>query len=225
MMQAALPPVIAIDGPSASGKGTVAQRVATALGMHYLDSGALYRLLGLAAQKHGIALTEEARLAALAGQIDIRFEGEDIWLDGVPVGDELRTEEAGAAASKIAALPGVRAALLDKQQAFRRAPGLVADGRDMASVVFPDAELKIFLTASAEVRADRRYKQLKQKGMGASIAALLQDIEARDSRDTQRSVAPLQQAAGAIRLDTTALNIGQAVDFVLGQYQPKRPKN
>jgi cytidylate kinase len=225
MMQAALPPVIAIDGPSASGKGTVAQRVATALGMHYLDSGALYRLLGLAAQKHGIALTEEARLAALAGQIDIRFEGEDIWLDGVPVGDELRTEEAGAAASKIAALPGVRAALLDKQQAFRRAPGLVADGRDMASVVFPDAELKIFLTASAEVRADRRYKQLKQKGMDASIAALLQDIEARDSRDTQRSVAPLQQATGAVRLDTTALNIEQAVQFVLDQYQSVCSKN
>ena len=225
MTQAALPPVIAIDGPSASGKGTVAQRVATALGMHYLDSGALYRLLGLAAQKHGIALTGEARLAALAGQIDIRFEGEDIWLDGVPVGDELRTEEAGAAASKVAALPGVRAALLDKQQAFRRAPGLVADGRDMASVVFPDAELKIFLTASAEVRADRRYKQLKQKGMDANIAALLQDIEARDSRDTQRSVAPLQQATGAVRLDTTAMNIEQAVKFVLAQYQLKRPEN
>ena len=217
--------VIAIDGPSASGKGTVAQRVAAALGMHYLDSGALYRLLGLAAQKHGISLTEEARLAALAGQIDIRFEGENIWLDGQPVGDELRTEEAGAAASKVAALPGVRAALLDKQQAFLRAPGLVADGRDMASVVFPDAELKIFLTASAEVRADRRYKQLKQKGMDANIAALLQDIEARDSRDTQRSVAPLQQATGAVRLDTTAMNIEQAVKFVLAQYQLKRPEN
>ncbi len=218
-------PVIAIDGPSASGKGTVAQRVAAALGMHYLDSGALYRLLGLAAQKHGVSLTEEARLAALAGQIDIRFEGENIWLDGQPVGDELRTEEAGAAASKVAALPGVRAALLDKQQAFRRAPGLVADGRDMASVVFPDAELKVFLTASAEVRADRRYKQLKQKGMDANIAALLQDIEARDSRDTQRSVAPLQQATGAVRLDTTAMNIEQAVKFVLAQYQLKRPEN
>jgi 3-phosphoshikimate 1-carboxyvinyltransferase len=218
-------PVIAIDGPSASGKGTVAQRVATALGMHYLDSGALYRLLGLAAQKHNIALTEEARLAELAGQIDIRFAGEDIWLDGVQIGDELRTEEAGAAASKIAALPQVRAALLDKQKAFRRAPGLVADGRDMASVVFPDAALKIFLTASAEARADRRYKQLKQKGMDANIAALLQDIEARDTRDTQRSVAPLQQATGAILLDTTALNIEQAVDFVLQHYQLERPKN
>ncbi len=218
-------PVIAIDGPSASGKGTVAQRVATALGMHYLDSGALYRLLGLAAQKRDIALTEEARLAELAGQIEIRFEGENIWLDGVQVGDELRTEAAGAAASKIAALPQVRAALLDKQKAFRRAPGLVADGRDMASVVFPDAVLKIFLTASAGARADRRYKQLKQKGMDANIAALLQDIEARDTRDTQRSVAPLQQATGAILLDTTALNIEQAVQFVLDAYQLEGPKN
>ena len=218
-------PVIAIDGPSASGKGTVAQRVADKLGYHYLDSGALYRLLALAAQRAGVSLTDESALAQLAVEIDIRFVSEEVWLDGAQVGNELRTEEAGAAASKIAALPKVRAALLSKQHAFRRAPGLVADGRDMASVVFPDAALKIFLTASAEARADRRYKQLKQKGMDANIAALLQDIEARDSRDTQRSVAPLQQAAGAIRLDTTALNIGQAVDFVLGQYQPKRPKN
>ena len=212
-------PVIAIDGPSASGKGTVAQRVATALGMHYLDSGALYRLLGLAAQRRGIALDAEAQLAELAGQVDIHFEGEDIWLDGAKVGDELRTEEAGSAASKIAALPMVRAALLDKQRAFRRAPGLVADGRDMASVVFPDAELKIFLTASAEARAERRYKQLKAKGMGGSIAALLQDIQARDERDTQRSVAPLQQAQGASLLDTTPLNIEQAVQEVLDRYQ------
>jgi 3-phosphoshikimate 1-carboxyvinyltransferase len=216
--------VIAIDGPSASGKGTVAQRVATALGMHYLDSGALYRLLGLAAQRRGVALEAEAKLAELAGQVDIRFEGEDIWLDGVKVGDELRTEEAGSAASKIAALPLVRAALLDKQRAFRRAPGLVADGRDMASVVFPDAKLKIFLTASAEARAERRYKQLKAKGMGGSIAALLQDIQARDERDTQRSVAPLQQAQGASLLDTTPLNIEQAVQEVLDRYQALESK-
>ncbi len=218
-------PVIAIDGPSASGKGTVAQRVATALGMHYLDSGALYRLLGLAAQKRGIGSADEEKLAELAGQIDIRFEGEDIWLDGELIGDELRTEQAGAAASKIAALHKVRTALLDKQKAFRRAPGLVADGRDMASVVFPDAVLKIFLTASAQARADRRYKQLKEKGMDANIRDLLLDIEARDSRDTQRSVAPLQQATGAIRLDTTALNIEQAVQFVMDQYQSVCPKN
>ena len=212
-------PVIAIDGPSASGKGTVAQRVAKALGMHYLDSGALYRLLGLAAQKRGVGLDEENKLAELAGQVDIRFEGEDIWLDGTKVGDELRTEEAGSAASKIAALPMVRAALLDKQRAFRRAPGLVADGRDMASVVFPDSKLKIFLTASAEARAERRYKQLIEKGMSANIAALLQDIKARDERDTQRSVAPLQQAQGASLLDTTPLNIEQAVQEVLSRYR------
>jgi 3-phosphoshikimate 1-carboxyvinyltransferase len=219
-----LAPVIAIDGPSASGKGTVAQRVATALGMHYLDSGALYRLLGLAAQKRGIALDEETKLSELAGQVDILFEGEDIWLDGAKVGDELRTEEAGSAASKIAALPKVRAALLDKQRAFRRAPGLVADGRDMASVVFPDSILKIFLTASAAARAERRYKQLKQKGMSANIAALLQDIQARDERDTQRSVAPLQQAQGASLLDTTPLNIEQAVQEVLSRYRALESK-
>ena len=211
-------PVIAIDGPSASGKGTVAQRVAKVLGMHFLDSGALYRLLGLAALRHGVALEAEDQLAELAEQVDIRFEGADIWLDGALVGDELRTEETGAAASKIAALPKVRAALLDKQRAFRRAPGLVADGRDMASVVFPDAALKIFLTASAEARAERRYKQLKEKGIDANIAALLQDIQARDERDTQRSVAPLQQAQGASLLDTTPLNIEQAVQEVLDRY-------
>ncbi|MDD4978831.1 MAG: bifunctional 3-phosphoshikimate 1-carboxyvinyltransferase/cytidylate kinase [Gallionella sp.] len=217
-------PVIAIDGPSASGKGTVAQRVADELGYHYLDSGALYRLLALAANRAGVMLSDESGLAKLAGKIDIRFVHDEIWLDGELIGNELRTEEAGAAASKIAALPKVRDALLAKQQAFRRAPGLVADGRDMASVVFPDAALKIFLTASAQARADRRYKQLKQKGMDANIAALLQDIEARDYRDTQRSVAPLQQATGAILLDTTALNIEQAVGFVM-QHYPSSSKN
>ncbi|MBI5431036.1 MAG: bifunctional 3-phosphoshikimate 1-carboxyvinyltransferase/cytidylate kinase [Nitrosomonadales bacterium] len=212
-------PVIAIDGPSASGKGTVAQRVAAKLGYHFLDSGALYRLLGLAAAKRGIALDAESQLAELAGQIDIRFEGASIWLDGALVGDELRSEQSGAAASRVAALPGVRAALLDRQRAFRRAPGLVADGRDMASVVFPDATVKIFLTASAEARAERRYKQLKEKGMGANIAALLLDIRARDERDTQRSAAPLQQAPGATLLDTTALSIEQAVNEVLARYR------
>jgi 3-phosphoshikimate 1-carboxyvinyltransferase len=212
-------PVIAIDGPSASGKGTVAQRVAKVLGFHFLDSGALYRLLGLAAQRHGVALDDEPGLAKLADEIEIRFEGPEIWLDGALVGDELRTEEAGAAASKVAALPMVRAALLDKQRAFRRAPGLVADGRDMASVVFTDAVLKVFLTASAEARAERRYKQLMEKGMRANISALLQDIRARDERDTQRGVAPLQQAPGAGLLDTTPLTIEQAVDEVLARYR------
>lgn len=214
-------PVIAIDGPSASGKGTVAQRVAKALGFHFLDSGALYRLLGLAAQKRNIALDAEATLAELARQLDIRFEGEEIWLDSIPVGNELRSEAAGAAASAVAALPLVRAALLQRQRAFRRAPGLVADGRDMASVVFPDAVTKIFLTASAGARAERRYKQLKEKGMDANIRALLQDIQARDERDTRRSTAPLQQAPDASLLDTTHLTIDQAVQFVLDRYRLK----
>ena len=210
-------PVIAIDGPSASGKGTVAQRVATELGYHFLDSGAMYRLLGLAAQRRGIALDAETQLAELAADIDIRFEGADIWLDGVQVDDELRTEQSGAAASKVAALPKVRAALLDKQRAFRCAPGLVADGRDMGSTVFPDAVVKIFLTASAEARAERRYKQLMGKGIHANIAALLLDIRARDERDTQRSASPLQQAPGASLLDTTNMSIEQAVQEVLAR--------
>ena len=212
-------PVIAIDGPSASGKGTVAQRVAEQLGYHYLDSGALYRVLALAAQQHGVALDDEAALSGLAARMEVRFEGADVWLEGAKVGDELRGEECASAASKVAALPAVRTALLDKQHAFRRAPGLVTDGRDMASVVFPDADLKVFLTASAEARADRRYKQLKEKGIGANIDTLLQDIQARDERDTRRSVAPLQQATGAGLLDTTALNIEQAVQEVLTRYR------
>lgn len=214
-------PVIAIDGPSASGKGTVAQRVASELGYHYLDSGALYRLLALAAQRDEVLPGDEMALARLAERMDIRFVDEQVWLDGVRVGDELRGEQCAAAASKVAALPKVRTALLNKQHAFRRSPGLVADGRDMASVVFPDAVLKIFLTASAEARAERRYKQLKEKGMDDSIAALLQDIRARDERDTQRSVAPLQQAHGASLLDTTTLNIEQAVSEVLLRYRTK----
>lgn len=215
-------PVIAIDGPSASGKGTVAQRVAAKLGYHYLDSGALYRLLAVAAQRDGVPLTDEYGLAELAEHMEIRFEGEQIWLDGVLLDDELRTEQCASNASKVAAIPRVRAALLNKQHAFRRAPGLVADGRDMASVVFPDAALKIFLTASAEVRAERRYKQLMEKGIGANIAALLLDIRTRDERDSQRSASPLQQATDAILLDTTALNIEQAVQQVLIAYQSKR---
>jgi len=218
-------PVIAIDGPSASGKGTVAQRVASILGYHFLDSGAMYRVLGFAAQQRGIALDAESQLAELAGQMDILFEGENIWLNGVKVGDELRTEQAGAAASKVAALPRVRAALLDRQRAFRRAPGLVADGRDMASVVFPDASLKVFLTASAEARAERRYKQLKEKGMDANIAALLLDIRARDERDTQRSAAPLKQAPGARLLDTTSLSIDEAVQNIEQAYRGALTRN
>jgi 3-phosphoshikimate 1-carboxyvinyltransferase len=211
-------PVIAIDGPSASGKGTVAQLVAAQLGFHYLDSGALYRLLALAAQQNGVALDAEDQLADLAARMDIRFEGMDSWLDGAQVNDELRSEQSAIAASRVAALPAVRAALLGKQHAFRRAPGLVSDGRDMASVVFPDAVLKIFLTASAKVRAERRYKQLMGKGMDANITNLLENIRVRDERDSQRSVAPLQQISGASLLDTTDLTIEQAVQEVLARY-------
>ena len=214
-------PVIAIDGPSASGKGTVAQRVAAKLGFNYLDSGALYRLLALAAQRDKVALTEDSGLAALAERIEIRFEGELVWLDGVLIGDELRGELCAAAASKVAALPKVRSALLAKQHAFRRSPGLVADGRDMGSVVFPDSILKVFLTASAEARAERRYKQLKEKGIDANIDSLLLDIRVRDERDTQRSASPLQQAHGANLLDTTALTIEQAVHEILVSYPAK----
>ncbi|MBI5658132.1 MAG: bifunctional 3-phosphoshikimate 1-carboxyvinyltransferase/cytidylate kinase [Nitrosomonadales bacterium] len=212
-------PVIAIDGPSASGKGTVAQLVAKTLGFHFLDSGALYRLLALAAQKRGVPTDAEDRLAKLAASMDMRFEGAGIWLDGAQVGDELRAEQCAGMASQVAALPAVRAALLDRQRAFRRAPGLVADGRDMASVVFPDAALKVFLTASVSARAERRYKQLMEKGMSANIASLLQEVRARDERDSQRSVAPLQQAPGAGLLDTTGLSIGQAVQEVLARYR------
>jgi cytidylate kinase len=212
-------PVIAIDGPSASGKGTIAQIVAARLGFNYLDSGALYRLLALAAGHAGIPLADEGALADLASRMDIRFEGADIWLEGAKVGDELRGEACAAMASRVAALPAVRAALLEKQRAFRVAPGLVTDGRDMGSVVFPDAILKVYLTASAEARADRRYKQLTEKGMGANIAALLLEIRARDERDSKRSVAPLQQAPDAVLLDTTHLNIEQAVEEVLRHYR------
>jgi cytidylate kinase len=218
-------PVIAIDGPSASGKGTVAKLVAARLGYHYLDSGALYRLLALATERDEVPLSDETGLAALAERMEVRFEGEKIWLDGALVGDELRSERCAAVASKVAAMPKVRAALLAKQHAFRRAPGLVADGRDMGSVVFPDAELKIFLTASAEARAERRYKQLMEKGIDANISALLLDIRVRDERDTQRNVSPLQQAPGANLLDTTSLNIEQAVQEILAHCPAKGSKD
>lgn len=215
-------PVIAIDGPSASGKGTVAQLVAQALGFHYLDSGALYRLLALAAARCGVSFDDEDGLARLAERLDIRFEGGEVRLDGEQVGDAIRTEECGNGASRIAAYPRVRAALLDLQRAFLQAPGLVADGRDMGSVVFPGAVLKIFLTASAEVRADRRYKQLMGKGMHANIAQILHDIKQRDERDSARSVAPLQKCADASLLDTSSLTIVEAVDVVLVRFKQVR---
>ena len=212
-------PVIAIDGPSASGKGTVAALVAQALGFHYLDSGAIYRVTAYAAQQAGVDLADEAALAKLALGLDLHFMGGEIYLNGQAVGDAIRTEEAGRAASKIAALPALREALLARQRAFRQAPGLVTDGRDMGSTVFPDAPLKIFLTATAEERAQRRYKQLIEKGFAANLADLLQDLRERDARDAARSSAPLRQMADAQLLDTTNLTIDQAVEQTLAWYR------
>jgi cytidylate kinase len=215
------PPVIAIDGPSGSGKGTIARRVAAALGWHLLDSGALYRLLALAATRRGISLDDAEALAELALVLDIRFEadgaGEElIWLDGQPVRAELRTEEAGRGASQVAALQPVRDALLALQRSFRKAPGLVADGRDMGTHVFPEATLKVYLTASAEEPARRRHKQLKDKGIDVSLAALSRDIEERDRRDSERSVAPLRPAEDARILDSSGQSIAAVTDTVLG---------
>lgn len=208
-------PVIAIDGPSASGKGTVAGRVAEALGYAYLDSGALYRLTALAAKRAGVDWDDEAGVATIATGLDVEFSANDIRLNGALVGDAIRTEEMSVGASKVAALPAVRAALLFRQRVFNKLPGLVGDGRDMGSVIFPQAALKVFLTASAEARAERRYKQLIEKGFSANLADLLQDLRQRDERDSQRSVAPLRQEADAKLLDTTHLTIEQAVNQVL----------
>lgn len=210
-------PVITIDGPSASGKGTIAQRVAQALGFHYLDSGALYRLVGWIAISRGIDLENESALSDIAMNMNIKMSGEDIFIEDREVSDELRTEAAGAAASRVAALPGVRSALLGRQLGFRRVPGLVADGRDMGSTVFPDAIVKIFLTASAEERAKRRYNQLIKKGLSANIRTLLHEIRERDARDSQRSVAPLQKSADAFEVDTTGLPIDEVTAIVLAR--------
>jgi cytidylate kinase len=212
-------PVIAIDGPSASGKGTVAQLVAKALGFHRLDSGALYRLVALAAAREGIRADDEAAAAAVAAQLPARFEGNEIYLEDRRVTDAIRTEECSAAASVVAAYPRVRQALLVRQRAFRRSPGLVAEGRDMGSVVFPDAKLKVFLTASLEARAERRHKQLKEKGIAATLAALLQDLRERDARDATRSAAPLRQSPGARPLDTTSMSAEQAAARIVGWYR------
>ncbi len=215
-------PVIAIDGPSASGKGTVAERVAQSLGFHYLDSGALYRLIALAASRGSIAMDDTIALEKLAASLDARFHDGNILLNNQLVTDDIRSETCSRNASLVAAISGVRTALLTRQRAFREAPGLVAEGRDMGSVVFPDAVLKVFLTADSEVRARRRYNQLMNKGIPANMQGLLRDIEERDMRDESRAVAPLQRG-NALLLDTTTLTIQQAVDQVLVWFAKAMP--
>lgn len=213
--------VVTIDGPGGAGKGTISHLVASRLGWHMLDSGALYRLVALAAQRHGLAWDNEPGLVALAGHLDVQFVTDAsglesrVVLEGEDVSDAIRTEECGAGASRVAVLPGVRAALLERQRAFREPPGLVADGRDMGTVIFPDAPLKIFLTASLQERATRRYKQLKQKGIDVNFATLLDEITARDVRDSQRAAAPLKPAPDAVMVDTSALSIEDVVAQVL----------
>jgi cytidylate kinase len=217
-------PVLTIDGPSGSGKGTVSRMAADALGWHLLDSGALYRAVGFAAGMEGLDLSDAEAVTRCAQTTKISFRdpkdgGETrVIVNGMDATDEIRTETCGAAASAIAAIPGVRMALFDKQRAFRKAPGLVADGRDMGTVVFPDASLKVYLTASVEARAARRYKQLIEKGFPANIAVLSQELRARDQRDTQRAASPLKPAQDAYQLDSSELTIDEVVAQVLDWY-------
>lgn len=215
------PPVIAIDGPSASGKGTVAARVASALGFHYLDSGALYRLVALVALEQGIPLEDEAALARAAATMDVEFGEESARLGGRDVTAAVRSEAVGVAASRVAACPEVRRALLVRQHRFRRPPGLVADGRDMGSIVFPDAPLKVFLTADVSTRAERRHKQLMEKGMYGKMADVVEELRRRDERDSSRPVAPLKHYPDAVFLDTTSLGIDEAVERILGWWREK----
>jgi cytidylate kinase len=218
-MPSTLPPVIAIDGPSASGKGTVAQRVARQLAFHYLDSGALYRVVALAVLEAGANLDDDAGVSAIAMNLNVEFIGPQIRLGARDVTEAIREERMSDGASRVAALPGVRAALMERQRRFRRLPGLVAEGRDMGTVVFPDALLKIYLTASVEERARRRYKQLIDKGLSANMGALLQDLRARDARDSSRAVAPLQMSRDAIEVDTTGLTVAEAAAQILSCYE------
>ncbi|MBV7482237.1 (d)CMP kinase [Bordetella sp. BOR01] len=216
-------PVIAIDGPTASGKGTVAHRVAKSLGWAVLDSGALYRLTALAALNRSLAAEDEAGVARVACHLDVRFEGRHIYLEGAEVGEAIRQERVGNFASRIAAYPALRQALLERQRAFRVPPGLVADGRDMGTVVFPDAAVKVFLVADVEARAERRCKQLIEKGISANLSDLLRDMRERDARDTQRSAAPLVPAADAHVLDSSYLTIEQTVQAVLDFWKVSVP--
>jgi len=214
------PPVVTIDGPSGSGKGTVAQILAGRMGWHYLDSGALYRVLGLTASRRGLQLDDEPSLCRLAESITIEFEPQPdgspahVVVDGADVSRDLRTETTGELASKVAVLPDVRASLLQKQRNFREFPGLFTDGRDMGTTVFPDAAVKVFLTASAEIRAERRYKQLKEKGFDANLSAILGEIRHRDQRDLERAVSPLKPADDAWIVDASALTIEEVVAAV-----------
>lgn len=223
-------PVITIDGPSGSGKGTVGQILAQRLGWHFLDSGAMYRIAGHAAARAGVDLHDEAGVARVARDMDIRFVPEVVGepvrviLNGVDVGAEIRTEGGGRAASIVAALPEVRAALLEKQRAFCRPPGLVADGRDMGTTVFPEAILKIYLVASAEIRAERRHKQLIEKGFDANLPRLLDEIRERDRRDAERVASPLKPAADACILDSSPLSISEVVDQILALLQKRRDR-
>ena len=210
-------PVIAIDGPSASGKGTIASRVARKVGFHYLESGALYRLIALLSLREDTL--DEARLARLAGEMDLVFDDGEVVLGDESVTEKVRSELVGNRASEVARLPGLRQALLARQRAFRRPPGLVADGRDMGTVVFPDADLKVFLTATPEVRAERRYKQLIEKGIDANLRALSRDLRERDQRDAQRAVAPLAPAPDSQVLDSTALSIDEVVERIVGWWR------
>jgi cytidylate kinase len=214
-------PVIAVDGPAASGKGTVAAGVARSLGFHLLDSGALYRLVALKALRTGIALDDAAALARLAATLDVRFAGGRVLQDGDDVTAAIRDEAVGAGASQVAVHPEVRASLLERQRAFRQPPGLVADGRDMGTVVFPDAPVKVFVTASAGERARRRHKQLIEKGISVTLDSLLRELLDRDARDSARAAAPLMAAADAAILDTTELTIDEAINFVLDRYEAR----
>ena len=218
-MNAQFVPVVTIDGPTASGKGTVAQRVAEKLRFHYLDSGSLYRLTALAASRLGVDLTDGAAVARVAAGLQVEFHDGKTLLDGADIGIEIRTESASQNASRVAALPPVREALLQLQRDFRIAPGLVADGRDMGSVVFPDATLKIYLTASAEARAERRTKQLKEKGMSAIMHDVVKELRARDERDTSRPIAPLKHYPDAYLIDTTGISADEAVAKILSLAQ------